>query len=65
MTSDEAGRLQDAWRTKHGGKACHHNRVVDHLITSNGQTTGKLACKECGAIFPDLLKSLPDVSPPS
>ena len=29
MNYDEAGRLQDAWKIKHGGKSCHHTRVID------------------------------------
>ena len=64
MTLDEAGRLQEAWKTKHGDKPCHHTRLVDHLLTQDGQSTGKLACRECGTIYLDPLKSLPDSPPP-
>jgi len=53
MNLDEAGRLQEAWKTKHGQKPCHHTRVIDSLIAQNGQSTGKLVCRECGAIFPN------------
>lgn len=53
MNLDEAGRLQEAWKTKHGGKPCHHTRVIDSLITQDGKSTGKVGCHECGAIFPD------------
>ena len=53
MNLDEAGRLQEVWKTKNGGKPCHHTRVIDSLITQDGQSTGKVGCHECGAIFPD------------
>jgi len=53
MDLDEAGRLQEEWKTKHGDKPCHHTRVIDSLITQDGQSTGKVGCHECGAIFPD------------
>jgi hypothetical protein len=53
MNLDEAGRLQEAWKTKHGGKPCHHTRLIDSLITQDGQSTEKVGCQECGAIFPD------------
>ncbi len=64
MNLDEAGRLQDAWKTKHGDKLCHHTRIVDSLIAQDGQNTGNLVCRECGAIFPTLRNPLPDSSPP-
>ncbi len=53
MNSNEAGRLQEAWKTKHGDKSCQHGRVVESFTTQDGQYTGKFACKECGAIYPD------------
>jgi len=53
MNRDEAGRLQMAWKTKHGDKSCNHNRVIDSLFEQDGQSTGNVACHECGAIFPD------------
>jgi hypothetical protein len=52
MNLDEAGRLQKAWKTKHGDKPCHHTRVIDSLI-EGGKYTEKVGCEECGAIFPD------------
>ena len=65
MNLDEAGRLQDAWKTKHGDKPCHHARVIDYLTPPpNDQYTGKIVCRECGAIFPDPGESLPDPSSP-
>lgn len=64
MTLDEAGRLQVAWKTQHGVKPCHHTRVVEKLIAQDEQITGKLVCRECGAIFPAFNKSLPDPSLP-
>ena len=36
MTSDEAGRLQDAWKAK-GDRPCTHARVVDFLRVSKGK----------------------------
>lgn len=31
---------------------CLHNRLVDDERMADGRTTGKLICKECGAIIP-------------
>jgi hypothetical protein len=53
MYLDEAGRLQAAWKTKHGDKPCHHARVIDSLFEQDGQSTGNVGCQECGAIFSD------------
>ncbi|MDH5428435.1 MAG: hypothetical protein OEZ57_02595 [Nitrospirota bacterium] len=53
MNRDQAGRLQEVWKTKHGDKLCQHTRVIDSLFERNGQTTGNVGCHECGAIFPD------------
>ncbi len=53
MNFDEAGRLQEAWKTKHEDECCRHTRVVDHLTTHNGEKTGKLVCRECGTIYPN------------
>lgn len=50
MGADEAGRLNDG---KNPSKPCTHSRVVDHVLSKEGKRTGKLKCKECGAIFPD------------
>ena len=58
MNYDEAGRLQESWKTKHGDKSCHHTRVIDSLITQDGRSTGKVGCQECGAIFPDPRQNL-------
>ena len=41
MYLDEAGRLREAWKTQHGDKPCHHGRVIDTLLTQDGQPTGK------------------------
>ena len=57
MTSDEAGRLQEAWKAK-GDRHCTHARVVDYLEDLKGKKTGPLVCHECGTIFPDPLKQL-------
>ncbi len=64
MNLDEAGRLQEAWKTTHGDRPCNHTRIVDRLLTEDGQSTEKLACRECGAIHLDPLRSLPDSPPP-
>ena len=63
MTLDEAGRLQEAWKTKHGDHPCLHTRVVDHLTAQNEQPTGELVCRECGFIYPDPT-NLPTSAPP-
>ena len=59
MNLDEAGRLQEVWKTKNGDKPCHHDRVIDSLIAQDGQSTEKVVCQECGAIFPDPPQNLP------
>jgi len=48
--ADEAGRLKEE---KNRQKPCTHSRVVDYVLTKDGKRTGKLKCKECGAILPD------------
>jgi len=53
MNLDEAGRLQEAWKAKHGNKPCHHTRIIDSLVEQDGQPTGKVGCQECGTILPD------------
>jgi len=57
MTSDEAGRLQEAWKAK-GARPCTHAPVVDYLEDLKGKKTAPLVCQECGTIFPDPLKQL-------
>ena len=57
MTSDEAGRLQEAWQVK-GKKPCQHSRMVDYLESANEIHSGHLVCRECGEIFPDPLRSI-------
>lgn len=64
MNLDEAGRLQAAWKTKHGDKPCHHTRVIDSLFEQDGQSTGKVRWHECEAIFPAPCQSPPDTSKP-
>jgi hypothetical protein len=32
-------------------RQCSHTRLVDEYRTPDGHETGKLICKECGAIF--------------
>jgi hypothetical protein len=59
MTTDEAGRLQAEWKTKHGDKLCHHSRVIDTLTAPDKEVTGKVVCQECGAIVPDPRQSSP------
>ncbi len=58
MNLDEAGRRQEAWKTKHGNKICKHERMVDSLISSKGKNTGYLVCLECGEAFWDPLKKI-------
>ncbi len=53
MNFDEAGRLQEAWKTKQGDKCCRHTQVVDHFSTPKGEKTGKLVYRECGTIYPN------------
>ena len=58
MTSEQAGRLQERWKTRYEDKFCEHSRVVDYLRTNGSKNSGKLVCRECGAIIPDPLKQL-------
>ncbi|MBI4002237.1 MAG: hypothetical protein HY348_10680 [Nitrospira defluvii] len=32
---------------------CRHKRLVDRVLTENGQETGKVRCLECGEIIAD------------
>lgn len=32
---------------------CRHKRLVDRVLTENGEETGEVCCLECGAIIPD------------
>lgn len=57
MTSDEAGRPKELKDFKKK-ENCLHQRIVDYHYDDKGQRTGKLTCKECGAIIPDQLKIL-------
>ncbi|HKT35198.1 MAG TPA: hypothetical protein VJR03_10240 [Nitrospira sp.] len=31
--------------------ACFHLRLIDDVMSADGQRTGKVRCVECGAIF--------------
>lgn len=33
--------------------ACTHSRLIDDVLTTSGERTGKVRCLECGAIFDD------------
>ncbi len=35
---------------------CRHGRIVDDVLTPEGERTGHLVCKECQAVFPDPLR---------
>lgn len=48
MEGDTAGGLENG----KDRKECTHSRIVDDYIIE-GKKTGKLICKECGAILPD------------
>ena len=48
MTSDEAGRLKPAAKDE---RACSHGRLLDTERTAEGQETGRLVCRECGAVL--------------
>ena len=48
MVPEEAGRLK---RGKETAQPCTHSRLVDYHLSKEGRRTGKLICKECGAIF--------------
>lgn len=32
---------------------CRHARVIDDVLTPEGERTGHMVCKECQAVFPD------------
>jgi len=45
----------EASRPSHGKKSqenCDHKRAVDYELSEGGKETGKVICKECGAILP-------------
>lgn len=58
---DEASRLNQGKET---AIRCTHNRLVDYHFSEEGRKTGKLICKECGAIFPEKEKETKKGDPP-
>jgi hypothetical protein len=32
---------------------CTHERLIDDVLTRGGKRTGKVRCRECGAVFSD------------
>jgi ribosomal protein L40E len=44
--------------TAHGKQDCTHQRIVDSHFDASGKRTGNLVCRECGAVIPDLVRSL-------
>ncbi|TKS59472.1 MAG: hypothetical protein EWM72_02040 [Nitrospira sp.] len=32
---------------------CSHQRLIDEVLTRDGERTGKVRCLECGAVFAD------------
>ena len=51
MNLDEAGRLQKAWKTKHGDKPCHHTRVIDPLLHKMESPLRRWAVKNVAPFF--------------
>ena len=47
-TTPKATRLQPLAKT-----SCIHNRLVDDVLTKEGNKTGQLICIECRAVFLD------------
>jgi hypothetical protein len=47
-TASENTRRQPAATT-----TCTHSRLVDHVLTKEGNKTGQLVCVECSAVFLD------------
>ena len=47
-TAPEDTRLDPAVK-----KACTHSRVVDYVLTKEGNKTGQLVCVECMVVFLD------------
>jgi hypothetical protein len=51
MNGKQAGKL-DGMYTKRNGELCGHQRLVDDQY-EQGQKTGRLVCRECGAVLQD------------
>lgn len=34
-------------------KTCNHSRLIDNVLTREGNRTGKVRCQECGVTFDD------------
>jgi uncharacterized protein YbaR (Trm112 family) len=49
MSSTEASRPSHSKKSQDN---CAHQRAVDYELSEEGEETGNLICKECGAIFP-------------
>lgn len=37
----------------HAKKPCTHSRLIDDVLDTKGDKTGRLLCLECNATFPD------------
>jgi hypothetical protein len=55
MNVVKAGRVNGLSKS-HKKKVCAHQRVVENYFTDKGQPTGKVMCRECGAVIPDPVK---------
>ena len=48
MTYDDARRLQEQWKAKHGDTLCHHRQLINNLRSKIGENTNQWVCMECG-----------------
>jgi hypothetical protein len=47
MSSSEAGRSSHSDESQ---EKCAHKRIIDDERSENGEQTGNIICKECGAV---------------
>jgi len=50
MTLEDARRLQEKWRTRHGDKSCNHSQLINPLMSRDGANTGNVVCLVCGEV---------------
>lgn len=56
MKGEEAGGLRDHRKAGKNG-VCGHQRMVDEHCNEHGEKTGRLVCRECGAVLQDSMKA--------
>ena len=57
MNATKAGLVNGTFKPKKA-RVCVHQRIVDYHFNGEGQPSGNLVCRECGAVIPDPAKVL-------